>query len=84
MNVARGDGDEAAPAGVRQILHTAESMFHDHGPANTHGLASCWIFRRHGQDGFGATMHPDEMPKYDFRFNSMAGLVKAHQDALRG
>ena len=41
-----------------QILHTAESMFHDHGPANTHGLASCWIFRRHGQDGFGATMHP--------------------------
>ena len=67
-----------------QILHTAESMFHDHGPANTHGLASCWIFRRHGQDGFGATMHPDEMPKYDFRFNSMAGLVKAHQDALRG
>jgi 2-haloacid dehalogenase len=68
----------------RQILHTAESMFHDHGPANTHGLASCWIFRRHGQDGFGATMHPDEMPKYDFRFTSMADLVKAHQDALRG
>ena len=67
-----------------QILHMAESMFHDHGPANTHGLASCWIFRRHGQDGFGATMHPDEMPKYDFRFTSMAGLVKAHQDALRG
>src|SRR5271165_6434376 len=67
-----------------QILHTAESMFHDHGPANTHGLASCWIFRRHGQDGFGATMHPDEMPKYDFRFTSMAGLVEAHQDALRG
>ena len=67
-----------------QILHTAESMFHDHGPANTHGLASCWIFRRHGQDGFGATIHPDEMPKYDFRFTSMAGLVEAHQDALRG
>jgi 2-haloacid dehalogenase len=67
----------------RQILHTAESMFHDHGPANTHGLASCWIFRRHGQDGFGATMLPDEMPKYDFRFTSMADLVKAHQDETR-
>jgi 2-haloacid dehalogenase len=65
-----------------QILHMAESMFHDHGPANTHGLASCWIFRRHSQDGFGATMHPDEMPKYEFRFSSMADLVKAHQDAL--
>jgi 2-haloalkanoic acid dehalogenase type II len=29
------------------ILHTAESMFHDHAPANRHGLRSCWIYRRH-------------------------------------
>jgi 2-haloacid dehalogenase len=67
-----------------QILHTAESMFHDHGPANAFGLASCWIYRRHDRQGFGATMVPAEMPKYDFRFTSMAGLVEAHQDALRG
>lgn len=67
-----------------EILHTAESMFHDHGPANRHGLASCWIYRRYAQDGFGATMHPDDMPTYDFRFNSMADLAKAHQEALRG
>jgi len=66
-----------------QILHTAESMFHDHGPANRHGLASCWIYRRFDQDGFGATMHPGEMPKYEFRFNSMADLVKAHMADLR-
>jgi 2-haloacid dehalogenase len=66
-----------------EILHTAESMFHDHGPANRHGLASCWIYRRFDQDGFGATMHPGEMPKYEFRFNSMADLVKAHQAHLR-
>ena len=66
-----------------EILHTAESMFHDHGPANRHGLASCWIYRRYDQDGFGATMHPGEMPKYEFRFNSMADLVKAHQADLR-
>lgn len=70
--------------GIRkhEILHTAESMFHDHGPANRHGLASCWIYRRHDQQGFGATMHPGEMPRYDFRFNSMADLVKAHQQEL--
>jgi 2-haloacid dehalogenase len=67
-----------------EILHTAESLFHDHGPANRAGLASCWIFRRHDQQGFGATMNPGEMPHYDFRFDSMADLVKAHQDALRG
>ncbi len=67
-----------------EILHTAESMFHDHGPANAYGLASCWIYRRHDREGFGATMAPADMPTYDFRFTSMAGLVKAHQDALRG
>ena len=66
-----------------EILHTAESLFHDHGPANSFGLASCWIYRRHDREGFGATMVPAEMPKTDFRFTSMADLVKAHQDALR-
>jgi 2-haloacid dehalogenase len=62
------------------ILHTAESMFHDHGPANRHGLASCWIYRRHDQEGFGATMSPGKLPNYNFRFNSMADLAKAHQE----
>ncbi len=66
----------------QEILHTAESMFHDHGPANRHGLASCWIYRRYGQDGFGATMNPGDLPTVDFRFNSMADLVAAHQEAL--
>ena len=65
-------------------IYTAESMFHDHGPANRHGLASCWIYRRHDKDGFGATMHPGDMPTYDFRFNSMAELAKAHREALGG
>jgi len=67
-----------------EILHTAESMFHDHAAANRHGLASCWIYRRHDQEGFGATMHPGDMPKYDFRFNAMADLAEAHQEELRG
>ena len=65
----------------QQVLHTAESLFHDHAPANRHGLASCWIYRRHDQPGFGATMNPGETPHYDFRFNSMADLVTAHQKA---
>jgi 2-haloacid dehalogenase len=67
-----------------EVLHTAESLFHDHAPANRFGLASCWIYRRHGKEGFGATMQPAEMPKYDFRFVSMAEFVKAHQAALAG
>lgn len=62
------------------ILHTAESLFHDHKPANAAGLASCWIYRRHADEGFGATMDPGAMPHYDFRFDSlgeMAAAVKA-------
>lgn len=63
----------------RDILHTAESLFHDHAPANKHGLASCWIHRRHNRQGFGATADPGAIPKHDFRFNSMAEMVAAHR-----
>lgn len=66
------------------ILHTAESMFHDHAPANKHGLRNCWIYRRHDKEGFGATMNPGDMPTYDFRFNSMMDMVRAHQAELAG
>jgi 2-haloalkanoic acid dehalogenase type II len=66
----------------KDILHTAESMFHDHKPANRHGLASAWIFRRHDRQGFGATMHPGDMPNYDFRFTSMAEMAAAHRKEL--
>ncbi len=76
--------DKLGERGIKKdkILHTAESLFHDHKPANECGLASCWIYRRHEQEGFGATMNPGQQPKVDFRFNNMAGLAKAHQEAL--
>jgi 2-haloalkanoic acid dehalogenase type II len=69
-----------AGLGVAQqaILHTAESLYHDHAPAQAAGLASAWIHRRHQQDGFGATSPPEGTPKYDFRFVSLAEMVKAH------
>ena len=78
--------EKMKPLGLEKadILHTAESMFHDHGPANRHGLTSCWIYRRNDQKGFGATMNPGEMPKVDFQFNSMADLVIAHRQELSG
>jgi 2-haloacid dehalogenase len=77
--------ENLATLGVRkeEILHTAESLFHDHAPANQFNLASCWIFRRHDQEGFGATMKPAQMPRCDFRFNSLAEMVSAHEDGLR-
>lgn len=68
--------------GKKDILHTAESLFHDHAPANRAGLASAWIHRRHDKDGFGATARPDAMPHYDFRFTSMGDMAAAHQQAV--
>ena len=76
--------EKLASLGVerRDILHTAESLFHDHEPAKQLGLATCWIHRRHAEGGFGATMRPSGEPRVDFRFTSMAELAEAHRRAL--
>jgi len=66
----------------RQILHTAQSLYHDHGPAQAAGLASAWIDRRHQLEGWGATVPPAGTPTYDFRFASLAEMVEAHRAEL--
>jgi 2-haloacid dehalogenase len=70
--------------GKDDILHTAESLFHDHGPANRFALANCWIHRRHAKGGFGATTDPGEMPATRFRFTSMAEMAAAHRSETGG
>jgi 2-haloalkanoic acid dehalogenase type II len=62
-----------------RILHTAQSLFHDHAPANAAGLASAWIDRRHDKPGFGATAVPPAGVRWDFRFTSMAEMAEAHR-----
>ena len=69
--------------GKGDILHVAQSLFHDHAPANRAGLASAWIDRRGALGGSGATRPPPETPRYDFRFDSMAALASAHRRELR-
>jgi 2-haloalkanoic acid dehalogenase type II len=69
--------------GPSDVLHVAQSLFHDHAPANQFGLASAWIDRRHAQDGWGATPPPPGSPRYDFRFESMAALADAHRKQFR-
>ncbi|HME20566.1 MAG TPA: haloacid dehalogenase type II [Acetobacteraceae bacterium] len=61
-----------------RILHTAQSLFHDHAPASNAGLASAWIDRRHDAEGWGATVAPPAGVHYDFRFTSLAEMVQAH------
>ncbi len=73
--------DRLAEAGHRpdEILHVAQSLYHDHLPANRCGLNSAWIDRRQGSQGWGATPPPDAGVHYDFRFASLAELVAAHR-----
>ncbi len=68
--------------GKEQTLHIADSGYYDHEPANELGLRSCWIHRRFEQRGFGATMRTPAEPAVDFKFTSMAQLVKAHHAEL--
>ena len=64
------------------LLHVAQSLFHDHAPANRMGIASAWIDRRHEKAGGGATVIPEPIPHYDFRFTSLGALADAHRAEL--
>ena len=77
--------ERLADAGIAkgELLHTAQSLFHDHVPANRLGIASAWIDRRHDKPGSGATVLPDPMPHFDFRFTSLGEMAEAHR-AERG
>ena len=69
--------------GKGEILHTAQSLFHDHAPAKRADLASAWIDRRHDKTGWGATMPPPGDAAYDVQFPSMAAMVAAHRAELK-
>lgn len=63
-----------------EILHTAQSLFHDHAPAEQIGLARCWINRRGDKGtGSGATKAVAHMPKLHFEFPTLAAMAEAHR-----
>jgi 2-haloalkanoic acid dehalogenase type II len=70
--------------GREQILHTAESLYHDHIPARRFGLATCWIHRRAGRSGHGATRAPEAEVRPDFRFATLAEMADAHRTERGG
>jgi len=69
--------DRLAADGVpkERILHVAQSLFHDHAPAQRLGFHSVWIDRRHDRPGGGATPLSDARP--DATFPSMAAFAAA-------
>jgi 2-haloacid dehalogenase len=68
LNIGRGE-----------LLHVAQSLFHDHVPAGRLGIASAWIDRRAGTGG-GATAEAEGEVGYAFRFDTLGALAKAHRE----
>ena len=60
-----------------KLLHVAQSLFHDHVPAKTRGMATVWINRRHADPGWGATPDPGADVTPDWTFTSMAEFADA-------
>ncbi|MDX1379610.1 MAG: HAD hydrolase-like protein [Xanthomonadales bacterium] len=69
--------------GPDAILHTAQSLHHDHVPARAIGLANAWIDRQglSRGGGWGATAGVAERPATDFLFYSMGELAAAAAEA---
>lgn len=60
-----------------EILHVAQSQYHDIGVARALGYSVCWIERRQGMIGFGATPKPEQVTVPDFHFPSLKALADA-------
>jgi 2-haloacid dehalogenase len=61
-----------------QLLHVAQSLFHDHEPARRYGLSSAWIDRGRGQSEPGATPPPvDATIEPQWRFPTLGAFADA-------
>ena len=74
---------EALLAGVdglgiprERLLHVAESLYHDHVPAQANRLHSVWIDRRR-DDASTASPPPDRLVRPDWTFTSMGDFAAA-------
>ncbi len=63
--------------GKDELLHVAQSLYHDHVPARAAGLATAWIDRQQGQPG--ATKPVTDRPDVSFVFPDLAALAAAHR-----
>ena len=70
---------EARRLGIAEgkLLHVAQSLFHDHVPAQRAGLPTVWINRRHDRPGRGATPAPPAGVAPDWEFPSMRAFADA-------
>lgn len=61
--------------GMDDILHVAQSQYHDIGVARSMGYTVCWIERRKGLKGSGGTQEVPELTTPDYHFATLAQLA---------
>ncbi len=61
--------------GMHDILHVAQSQYHDIGVARRMGYTVCWIERRMGLKGSGGTQEVPEPTTPDYHFATLAELA---------
>jgi putative hydrolase of the HAD superfamily len=64
-----------------EILHVAQSQYHDMPVARALGYSICWIERRQGKSGWGGTPTPAVVTTPDFHFATLGALADAVQAA---
>ncbi|HYZ61808.1 MAG TPA: HAD-IA family hydrolase [Acetobacteraceae bacterium] len=62
--------------GLHDILHVAQSQYHDIGVAKRLGYTVCWIERRRGMKGSGGTLESAHTTP-DYHFGTLAELADA-------
>lgn len=75
-------------AGVEkdQILHVAQSLFHDHGPAKKFGMSSVWINRKGagmGSPGGATAMHERGEVGYGWRYRTLGEFADEVERQLK-
>jgi putative hydrolase of the HAD superfamily len=60
-----------------EILHVAQSQYHDIGVAKSLGYRTCWIERRLGRKGFGATPAVEKLTTPDYHFATLGAFAAA-------
>ncbi|EER40725.1 HAD-superfamily hydrolase [Histoplasma capsulatum H143] len=69
------------------VLHVAQSLFHDHEPAKNFGLQSVWISRGEGRDGMGGNVAEylggdNAKVAFGWRFNTLVIIPQTHSHVI--
>ena len=65
----------------KDVLHIAQSLYHDILPAKSLGIKTCWVNRRHGKEGSGATPPIENAPTPDYMVNDLFEACRVIEEA---